>query len=102
MNGLTTFAMVTDASVDDSVRHDAVARKFRKARRHSRRVRFLRIALPVLVVLSLGGIVAASYFNPIRMLAKLPIDPGQDRRLRHQGHDAGAAAGRLHPRFAAL
>jgi lipopolysaccharide export system protein LptC len=47
-------------------------RRFRAARRHSRLVRILRIAVPVIVG---GGIVAlslATWLNPMRYLAKLP------------------------------
>ena len=49
-------------------------RAFRSARRHSRLVRLLRIALPLAVVLGLIGVTLVTYFNPLRMLAKLPID----------------------------
>ena len=59
------------------VRRGDVERRFRAAARHSRRVRVMRIALPICVVLGVGAVVLASYFNPIRMLAKLPIDPGR-------------------------
>ena len=51
-------------------------RAFRAARRHSRVVRILRIAIPLAVVLGLTGISLVTYFNPLRMLAKLPIDVG--------------------------
>ena len=51
-------------------------RAFRAARRHSRSVRMLRIALPFAVVLALGVVTLITYFNPLRMLAKLPIDIG--------------------------
>ena len=49
---------------------------FRSARRHSRAVRILRIAIPLAVVLGFTGIFLITYFNPLRMLAKLPIDVG--------------------------
>ena len=51
-------------------------RAFRAARRHSRFVRFLRVALPAAVLAVLVGIVLISYFNPLRMFAKLPVDVG--------------------------
>ena len=51
-------------------------RAFRSARRHSRAVRILRIAIPLAVVLGFTGIFLITYFNPLRMLAKLPIDVG--------------------------
>jgi lipopolysaccharide export system protein LptC len=50
------------------------ARAFRSARRHSRMVRALRIAIPIAVVVGLIGISLVTYFNPLRMLAKLPIN----------------------------
>jgi len=49
-------------------------RSFRAARRHSRVVRILRIAVPVTVSLGLLIMVLVTYLNPLRMLAKLPIN----------------------------
>jgi lipopolysaccharide export system protein LptC len=49
-------------------------RAFRSARRHSRMVRFLRVAIPVAVVLATAGISLSTYFNPLRMLSSLPIN----------------------------
>jgi len=51
-------------------------RAFRAARRHSRTVRMLRIALPAAVVLGLGIVSLITYLNPLRMLTKLPVDVG--------------------------
>jgi len=51
-------------------------RAFRAARRHSRLVRMLRIAIPAVVVLGTTVIVLITYFNPLRMLGPLPIDVG--------------------------
>jgi lipopolysaccharide export system protein LptC len=51
-------------------------RAFRAARRHSRLVRVLRIAIPVGVLVGFTGIFLTTYFNPLRMLGKLPIDIG--------------------------
>jgi lipopolysaccharide export system protein LptC len=52
-------------------------RAFRAAVRHSRHVRILRIAVPAAVALALlGGIGFAALLNPMRMLAKLPVDIG--------------------------
>jgi lipopolysaccharide export system protein LptC len=49
--------------------------RFAIAARHSRLVRILRIAVPVVVVLAMGGVVAISIFNPFRALMKqLPLD----------------------------
>lgn len=49
-------------------------RAFRTARRHSRAVRIMRVAIPVAVVLLLGGFSLATYLNPLRALAKLPVN----------------------------
>lgn len=54
-----------------------IARKFRKARRHSVRVRLLRVMLPIGILAIIGGTIAVSYFNPFRVLARLPLDPGK-------------------------
>jgi len=51
-------------------------RAFRAARRHSRLVRILRIAIPITVVGVLTIMFLVTYFNPLRMLGKLPIDIG--------------------------
>ena len=50
------------------------ARVFRKAMRHSRRVRLMRLAIPVAVLGAIGFGLLAAQFNPLRMLAKLPVD----------------------------
>ncbi|MEP7029722.1 MAG: LPS export ABC transporter periplasmic protein LptC [Pseudolabrys sp.] len=49
-------------------------RAFHSARRHSRAVRFMRIGIPVAVLAGLAVISLMTYFNPLRMLAKLPIN----------------------------
>jgi lipopolysaccharide export system protein LptC len=54
-----------------------IARKFRAAARHSSRVRLLRILLPMAILLMVGGSFAISYFNPFRVLARLPLDPSK-------------------------
>ena len=54
-------------------RNDA-DRAFRSARRHSRTVRILRIAVPASVGLVLVIVMLITYLNPLRMLAKLPIN----------------------------
>ena len=51
-------------------------RAFRAARRHSRTVRILRVAIPITVILGFTAVFLIVYFNPLRMLAKLPIDIG--------------------------
>lgn len=50
--------------------------RFAKAKRHSRLVRLLRIAVPAAVAAAMLVIVGVSIFNPFRLLAKLPVDFG--------------------------
>lgn len=52
------------------------ARRFRVAARHSRRVRWLRVGLPVVAVFGCVVLALVSWFNPLRMLTKLPISIG--------------------------
>jgi lipopolysaccharide export system protein LptC len=48
---------------------------FRRASRHSRFVRALRIGIPLMVVLGAGGSFAAvTLLDPLRALVKLPVD----------------------------
>jgi lipopolysaccharide export system protein LptC len=49
---------------------------FARAARHSRRVRVLRIAIPVIVAAALGATALLSVFNPWRMMVKLPLNMG--------------------------
>ena len=52
-------------------------RAFRAARRHSRRVRILRIAIPAVILVSVAGAaVVTTLLNPLRVLSKLPVDLG--------------------------
>jgi lipopolysaccharide export system protein LptC len=51
-------------------------RQFRLARRHSRRVRLLRIGIPTALGVGIVAIVLASVFNPSRLLSRLPTDFG--------------------------
>jgi lipopolysaccharide export system protein LptC len=52
------------------------ARRFRVAARHSRRVRLLRVGLPIVAVLGCLAVALASWFNPLRILTSLPISIG--------------------------
>src|SRR5438105_3350317 len=45
----------------------------RAARRHSRFVRFARAVIPVSIVLGVGLFAAYKWFDPWRILARLPI-----------------------------
>ena len=49
-------------------------RAFKAARRHSRVVRILRIAVPASVGLVVVIVALVTFFNPLRMLARLPIN----------------------------
>jgi lipopolysaccharide export system protein LptC len=52
-------------------------RTFRAAVRHSRQVRFLRIAIPATTAVAvLAGVAANSWFQPLRALSKIPIELG--------------------------
>jgi len=57
-----------------TMRRGDADRAFRAARRHSRIVRILRIAVPASVAVGLIIITLVTYLNPLRMLAKLPIN----------------------------
>ena len=57
-------------------RSDA-ARAFRAARRHSRAVRILRVALPLAVVFAFAVITLTTYFNPLRSLTGVPANVGE-------------------------
>jgi lipopolysaccharide export system protein LptC len=50
--------------------------RFAAAARHSRLVRTLRVAVPLVVALSMAAIVGISVFNPFRLLSKLPLEVG--------------------------
>lgn len=50
---------------------------FRAALRHSRMVRFYRRAIPVGLIAIMATIAALAYFQPMRILSKLPIDPAR-------------------------
>jgi lipopolysaccharide export system protein LptC len=52
------------------------SRLFRAAMRHSRRVRFLRVAVPVIATVLIGGAIVVTWFNPLRLLL-----PGDFSRL---------------------
>jgi len=50
------------------------ARVFRRALRHSRRVRFIRLAIPLGLIATVAIAIAAATLNPLRMLTSLPVD----------------------------
>jgi lipopolysaccharide export system protein LptC len=62
-------------SIQNAAYDAGMEARFAVAARHSRLVRFLRIAVPAAVGLSLASIILVSVFNPFRMLLpKLPVD----------------------------
>lgn len=52
------------------------ARRFRMAARHSRRVRWLRIGIPVALLIGALVLALVTWLNPLRFLAGLPISIG--------------------------
>lgn len=56
---------------------DDRARKFRKAARHSRLIRVLRVAIPAAIVAACGLVVVVTFFNPFRLPPDAAIDPGK-------------------------
>lgn len=79
MNQLTAVSGLDErgARSNTAMSRGESERLFRVATRHSRRIRRLRITIPVVVVI--GGIAAAiitSWLDPLRVLTRLPIDVG--------------------------
>jgi len=68
-------SLATSATIEARARAES-DRKFRAAARHSRHVRALRLAIPLGIAVLLAGVVMAAFFNPLRMLARLPLDRG--------------------------
>jgi lipopolysaccharide export system protein LptC len=64
-------------SVRDPSFLTALETRFARAARHSRRVRFLRIAIPAVIGVALFAVIFLSVFNPFRLLTNLPIDIGK-------------------------
>ena len=52
------------------------ASRFRAAARHSRRVRLLRIGIPVALVIGGAALALTTWLNPLRLLSRLPISVG--------------------------
>jgi lipopolysaccharide export system protein LptC len=79
MNQLTAASIMEDSRAGSfSARSRAEGdRIFRRAVRHSRFVRFLRVVVPFAIAAILAIIIAVAYFKPFQVLAKLPIDPSK-------------------------
>lgn len=65
------------SSVQGQSYQAAADARYAQAKRHSRRVRQMRLAVPVLVAAAMLTIVGISLFNPFRILSALPIDIGK-------------------------
>jgi lipopolysaccharide export system protein LptC len=79
MNQLPTASTLGPVASRDYVgagRPDNTA-VFRRASRHSRHVRVLRIAIPAALVLLLVGLALATWLDPLRILARLPGEAGK-------------------------
>jgi lipopolysaccharide export system protein LptC len=78
MNRLSTTSAIGDLAphgFDAAGRADSTA-VFHRARRHSRKVRALRVAIPVILVVGVLGLVLSTWFDPLRVLYRLPTDGG--------------------------
>jgi lipopolysaccharide export system protein LptC len=53
-----------------------LARLIRKARRHSTRVRLMRIGVPAAAAVGVGVLMLATWFNPLRALPEMPVSVG--------------------------
>jgi lipopolysaccharide export system protein LptC len=75
MNGVIAAQPNPDAArVYWTMSRGDTERAFLAARRHSRMVRVLRIAVPAVVSVGVVVIMLITFFNPLRMLTKLPIN----------------------------
>ena len=60
-----------------SARFNDGGRRFRRAARHSRHVRMLRVGIPLGIVLGgFAAFVVMTWLDPLRALARLPVDLG--------------------------
>jgi lipopolysaccharide export system protein LptC len=79
MNELATISALDGTRNRDfagSGRRDT-QRVFRRAMRHSRRVRVLRVTIPVIITLTLGAVWLVSWLDPLSVLVRLPTDSGK-------------------------
>jgi lipopolysaccharide export system protein LptC len=68
---------VPDQRTQRPIGRNAGDRVFRTAARHSRLVRFLRFAIPALIVAIAILLLVAAFFNPFKLITTFPIDPGK-------------------------
>jgi lipopolysaccharide export system protein LptC len=75
---------LTVLELNDSGRHAFTGvrlsdggRRFRRALRHSRHVRMLRVGIPLVIILgAVAAFVVMNWLDPLRALARLPVDLG--------------------------
>lgn len=79
MNGLVAVPAIErqDERAFGAASRTRSERMFRRAALHSRLIRFLRIGIPVGIVVALGLMVIAAYFNPFQVKANISADPGK-------------------------
>jgi lipopolysaccharide export system protein LptC len=79
MNDLSTISTIDAIEGHGIAAHGRrdTARVFRRAMRHSRRVRVLRVAIPVIIALTPGTIWFVTWLDPLRILVRLPTDSGR-------------------------
>jgi lipopolysaccharide export system protein LptC len=75
--GLTTASEAAERPGWRASSRSDLERMFRVAARHSRHVRLLRIVTPLFVVLLIALFALATWFNPLRLIAKLPSAAGK-------------------------
>jgi lipopolysaccharide export system protein LptC len=74
---MTATAIETQTHGWTASRRSDLERLVRVARRHSRLVRIVRVALPIGIVLGLTALVLVTYLDPLRMLEKWPSVSGK-------------------------
>jgi lipopolysaccharide export system protein LptC len=79
MNGLSTTSTLDEMHGHGFALGGEVDREraFRRAMRHSRRVRRLRVAIPVVIVAILSAMALVRWLDPLRVLVRLPTDAGR-------------------------
>jgi lipopolysaccharide export system protein LptC len=74
---MAVTAIETPTHAWTASRRSDIGRLVRAARRHSRLVRIVRVVLPAGIVLALAALVLNAYFDPLRILEKLPAVSGK-------------------------
>jgi lipopolysaccharide export system protein LptC len=66
---------VPEQRTQRQIGRNAGERVFRTAARHSRLVRFLRFAIPAVIMVIAAVLLVAAFFNPFKLITTFPIDP---------------------------